>query len=105
MNNENNPQQAIQLDISPETARGVYSNLALIAHSHSDFILDFAHALPGMPKPAVGARVIMAPEHAKRLLHALADNIAKYERAFGEIQLAPAPPDAIAPFHIKGGEA
>lgn len=60
-----------QLELRPEIASGVYSNLALISHSHSDFVVDFARILPGMPKPEVCSRVILAPEHAKRLLQAL----------------------------------
>lgn len=67
--NKNNQQQQnqFQMGISPEVAEGTYSNLALITHSSSDFILDFACALPGMPAPQIKSRVIMAPEHAKRL--------------------------------------
>ena len=78
MADKNNPQQGqFQLGIRPEVAQGVYSNLALISHSHSDFVIDFAQALPGMPKPDVCSRIILAPEHAKRLLAALQDNIYK----------------------------
>ena len=62
-NNQQRPGQ-IQMDLKPEIASGVYSNLALISHSHSDFVLDFARILPGMPKPEVCSRVILAPEHA-----------------------------------------
>ena len=71
MENDNNQQQGLQIDLKPEIAKGVYANLALITHSSSDFVLDFATMLPGMPKPEVSARVVMAPEHAKRLLQAL----------------------------------
>ena len=65
---QNNNQQPmpLQLDLKPEVASGEYSNLVLISHSHSDFVLDFARALPGLPKPEVASRIIMAPEHAKR---------------------------------------
>ena len=73
-NNKNNQNQ-FQMGINPEVAEGIYSNLALITHSSSDFILDFACALPGMPQPQIKSRVIMAPEHAKRLLQALQSNI------------------------------
>ena len=78
MSDNKNPQagQQFQLELKPEVASGVYSNLALISHSHSDFILDFARILPGMPKPEVCSRVILAPEHAKRLLAALQENVA-----------------------------
>ena len=81
--NKNNQQQQnqFQMGISPEVAEGTYSNLALITHSSSDFILDFACALPGMPAPQIKSRVIMAPEHAKRLLQALQSNIYNYEQS------------------------
>ena len=69
--NKKDNQNQFQMGINPEVAEGTYSNLALITHSTSDFILDFACALPGMPQPQIKSRVIMAPEHAKRLLQAL----------------------------------
>lgn len=77
----------ISLDLKPEVAKGSYSNLAIITHSHSEFIIDFAEMLPGLPKPEIGNRIIMTPEHAKRLLNALIDNISKYESQFGTIQM------------------
>lgn len=77
----------ISLELKPETARGNYSNLAIITHSRSEFILDFATMLPGLPKPEISNRLIMTPEHAKRLLNALQDNIIKYENQFGLIDL------------------
>ena len=88
--NKNNQQQQnqFQMGISPEVAEGTYSNLALITHSSSDFILDFACALPGMPAPQIKSRVIMAPEHAKRLLQALQSNVYNYEQTFGKIKMA-----------------
>ncbi len=81
----------IQLDLKPEIAKGSYSNLAIISHSHSEFIIDFATMLPGLPKPEIGSRILMTPEHAKRLLNALADNIGKYESQFGPIELPGSP--------------
>ncbi|MCI1786109.1 MAG: DUF3467 domain-containing protein [Bacteroidales bacterium] len=84
-NNQNNRQ--ISLDLKPEVAKGTYSNLAIITHSHSEFIIDFATIMPGLPKPEISNRIVMAPEHAKRLLNALADNIAKYENQFGPIDI------------------
>ncbi len=75
------------IEIKPEIAKGSYSNLAVITHSHSEFIIDFATMLPGLPKAEVSNRVVMAPEHVKRLLNALADNIRKYEETFGSIDL------------------
>ena len=106
MADNNHPQQAqFQLGIRPEVAQGVYSNLALISHSHSDFVIDFAQALPGMPKPDVCSRIIMAPEHAKRLLAALQENVYKYEQEFGKIELANQSPLTIAPFGNNRGQA
>ena len=87
MEDNNEKQQGIQIDLQPEIAVGKYSNLALITHSSSDFILDFAEALPGMPKPQVVSRLIMAPEHAKRLLAALQENVFKYEQVYGKIEI------------------
>ena len=81
----------IQLELKPEVAKGSYSNLAIISHSHSEFIIDFATMLPGLQKPEIGNRILMTPEHAKRLLNALADNIGKYESQFGPIQLPGSP--------------
>ena len=75
------------INIDPQVAGGVYSNLAIISHSRSEFILDFAASLPGMPGPKVGSRVVMSPEHCKRLLNALAENIGKYESTFGKIEI------------------
>lgn len=67
----------ISLEIRPEVAKGTYSNLAIITHSHSEFIIDFATILPGLPKPDISNRIVMTPEHAKRLLNALMDNVTK----------------------------
>lgn len=77
--------KGISLEIKPEIAKGSYSNLAIITHSHSEFILDFATILPGLAKPEIDNRIVMTPEHAKRLLNALADNVSKYESQFGAI--------------------
>ena len=85
MDNENKNQ--ISLEIKPEAAEGRYSNLAVISHSHTEFVIDFATMLPGVPKALVGSRIIMNPEHAKRLLFALQDNVSKYENQFGKIEL------------------
>ena len=104
-----NNQQQLQIELKPELAGGVYSNLALLTHSNNEFVLDFVQMLPGMPKAQVASRVIMAPEHAKRLLFALQDNVKKYEQQFGNIELPqpqqPAEGRTIAPFNIKKGEA
>ena len=77
----------ISLEIKPDIAKGTYSNLAIITHSHSEFIIDFATMLPGLRKPEIGNRIIMTPEHCKRLLNALQENIGRYENQFGPISL------------------
>ena len=75
------------IELKQDVAKGSYSNLAIITHSRSEFILDFASMLPGLPKPEVHNRIIMNPEHAKRLLFALQDNLSKYESQNGPIVL------------------
>ncbi|MBO8464969.1 MAG: DUF3467 domain-containing protein [Bacteroidetes bacterium] len=79
--------KSLNLEIKPEIAKGSYSNLAVISHSHSEFIIDFAQIMPGFPKPEINQRIILAPEHAKRLLMALQDNIVKYENQNGPIKV------------------
>lgn len=81
----------VSLELKPEVAKGEYSNLAIITHSHSEFIVDFATMLPGLPKPQIHNRIVMTPEHAKRLLNALAENIAKYESNYGPVRLGEQP--------------
>ena len=83
---DNNPKQ-ISMEISPEMAGGVYSNLAIINHSASEFVLDFAQMMPGAPKPRVASRIVLTPDHAKRLLAALSENVSKYESEYGEIKM------------------
>lgn len=80
-------EKKMSLELKPEVAKGEYSNLAIITHSHSEFIIDFATMLPGLEKPQIHNRIVMTPEHAKRLLNALAENISKYESNFGQISL------------------
>ncbi|MBQ8452175.1 MAG: DUF3467 domain-containing protein [Prevotella sp.] len=104
-NNNNQQQGGLQLELRPEVALGEFANLALITHSSSDFVLDFARMLPGLPKPQVRSRVVLAPEHAKRLLMALQENIYKYEQKFGKIQIPQEQPRTIAPFGKGSGEA
>jgi len=100
MDNKNNQNQ-MQFNLHPDVAVGVYSNLALIAHSKNDFILDFAVNLPGMPKPDVVTRVICSPENTKRLLAALQENIARYEQQFGVININQRDEKIINPFGPK----
>lgn len=76
----------INIELTEEIAEGVYANLAMIAHSNSEFVIDFIRLMPGVPKAKVKSRVVVTPEHAKRLLSALKDNIEKYEQVFGAIK-------------------
>jgi len=76
----------INIELPEEIAEGVYSNLAMVAHSNSEFVIDFIRLMPGVPKAKVKSRVVITPEHAKRLLNALADNIKKFEDSFGDIK-------------------
>ncbi len=77
----------LQIELNDDIAQGIYANLAVITHSSSEFIVDFIRIMPGLPKAGVKSRIVLAPEHAKRLLRALEDNVNKYERSFGMIQL------------------
>jgi len=76
----------INIELSEEVAQGVYSNLAIITHSASEFVVDFVRIMPGIPKAQVKSRIIVTPEHAKRLLAALQDNVAKFESVHGIIK-------------------
>lgn len=97
-----NPDNQLQIELKEEVAQGTYANLAIITHSSSEFVLDFVRVLPGLPKAGVQSRVILAPEHAKRLQRALEENIAKYERAFGPIRLREDGVDTPPILDIKG---
>ncbi|MEO0072970.1 MAG: DUF3467 domain-containing protein [candidate division WOR-3 bacterium] len=81
------PAQQINVEIGEKEAEGIFSNFVLIAHSPSEFIIDFARLLPGLPKAKVFARILMTPQHALLLKNALEDNIKKYEERFGKIKL------------------
>jgi len=85
---DQNPEQGNQINIElpEEIAEGVYSNLAIINHSPAEFVVDFVKMMPGVPKAKVKSRIVLTPQHAKRLMRALADNIQKFEQQFGEIQ-------------------
>ncbi len=85
MENVNKDNQ-INIELSEEVAEGIYSNLAIISHSTSEFVVDFVRIMPNTPKAKVKSRVILTPEHAQKLLFALQDNIARYERQYGQIK-------------------
>jgi len=103
--NEKNQQGQLQIELPQDVAQGQYANFAIITHSSSDFVVDFARVLPGVPKAQVKSRVILAPEHAKRLLAALQENIVRYEREFGPIKIPNQGPRTISPFPTTKGEA
>lgn len=86
MDDKNQIPQQLNIELSEEIAQGVYSNLAVITHSSSEFVVDFVRIMPGIPKANVKSRIILTPEHAKRLLLALQDNIKKYEAVNGLIK-------------------
>lgn len=83
---ENRDPNQISIELNEEVAQGIYSNLAVITHSPSEFVVDFVRIMPGIPKAQVKSRIILTPEHAKRLVAALQDNIAKYEAVHGPIK-------------------
>ncbi len=76
----------INIELNEEIAQGIYSNLAVITHSPSEFVLDFIRVMPGVPKAQVKSRIVVTPEHAKRLMMALMDNIKRYESLHGPIK-------------------
>ena len=80
-----NPNE-INIELSEKISEGIYSNLAIISHSHSEFVLDFVTIMPGVPKAKVKSRIILTPQHAKRLLGALKENIHRFETTHGEIK-------------------
>jgi uncharacterized protein (DUF1778 family) len=89
---EEQHENQLNIELSEEIAEGIYSNLAIITHSSSEFVLDFIRVMPGVPKAKVKSRIILTPEHAKRLLSALEDNIEKFETVNGRIKIQQGPP-------------
>lgn len=99
------PGGQINIELSEEIAEGVYANLAMIAHSNSEFVIDFIRLMPGVPKAKVKSRIVITPEHAKRLQQALQDNINKYEQIFGPIKQVDETPKFPMNFGGAMGEA
>ena len=95
----------INIELSEEVAEGVYANLAMIAHSNSEFVIDFIRMMPGTPKAKVKSRIVITPEHAKRLVQALQDNINKFEETFGPIKKTDEAPKFPINFGGTVGEA
>ena len=79
------PENQINIELPEEIAEGTYANLAIISHSPQEFVVDFIRVMPGLPKAKVKSRIVLTPEHAKRLMKALLDNVKKYESQFGTI--------------------
>ncbi len=92
----------INIELSDEISQGTYSNLAIITHSVSEFILDFVRIMPGIPKAQVKSRIIITPEHAKRLMTALQDNVTKYESVHGPIKKTEASGGSTMPMNFGG---
>src|SRR6201998_457483 len=76
----------INIEISEEVSEGTYANLAIITHSHAEFVIDFVNVMPGTPKSKVRSRIILTPQHAKRFMKALTENVGRCEAANGKIQ-------------------
>ncbi|MES2691690.1 MAG: DUF3467 domain-containing protein [Bacteroidota bacterium] len=90
--NNNNTESQLNIELSEEMAEGTYSNLAIITHSNAEFVVDFIRVMPGVPKAKVKSRIVLTPQHAKRLLMALGDNVLKYEEQHGTIDIHDTPP-------------
>lgn len=86
--NDANKQQSLNIELTEDIAEGIYSNLAITSFTNAEFVLDFVRIMPGVKKAKVKSRVILTPEHTKRLLHLLKQNVEKYEATFGTIQEA-----------------
>ena len=89
---EEQNENQLNIELSEEIAEGIYSNLAIITHSNSEFVIDFIRVMPGVPKAKVKSRIILTPQHAKRLVKAIADNIHRFESVNGEIKETEQPP-------------
>ena len=99
-------EQKLNINITPDKAQGVFANLALIAHTPTEFVLDFAQIMPGIQQANVVARVVVTPDQAKKILGALQNNLAQYEKKFGEIIPIGGPmPSGTLPLTFTGGEA
>ncbi|SHI71836.1 Protein of unknown function [Tangfeifania diversioriginum] len=106
MDEKKQKQQQLNIELSEEVAQGIYSNLAVITHSSSEFVVDFVRIMPGVPKANVKSRVILTPEHAKRLLLALQDNVKKFEAQHGPIKnIKPGSDPSMPPMNFGGPTA
>lgn len=101
MEENKNQQNQLNIELNEEVAQGIYSNLAVITHSPAEFVVDFIRVMPGVPKARVQSRIILTPQHAKRLMRALAENISKFEAQNGKIAESAAP-DHVMPMNFGG---
>lgn len=97
-------QNQLNIELSEEIAEGIYSNLAVITHSNAEFVIDFVRVMPGVPKAKVKSRILLTPQHAKRLMSALADNISKFEAVHGKISHSTGP-EGVIPMGFSGPTA
>ena len=99
---DKNKKNQINIELKEDVAQGTYSNLVIITHSSSEFVLDFVRVMPGIPKAEVKSRVILTPEHAKRLMLALTDNVEKYEKTHGPIKNIEPTAGSVMPMNFGG---
>ncbi len=92
MAEDKSKQNQLNIELDESVAEGTYANLAIINHSVSEFVVDFVNVMPGTPKAKVKSRIILTPQHAKRLMKALAENVSRFEKAHGEIKDYEQPP-------------
>jgi len=95
----------LNIELPEEVAEGIYSNLAIISHSSGEFVVDFIRMVPNVPKAKVKSRIILTPQHAKRLMRALSDNISKFEAQFGSIDEPEQPPFPPMSFNTPKAQA
>jgi len=98
-------QKQLNIELPEEVSEGIYSNLAIISHSHSEFVVDFIRLMPNVPKAKVKSRIVLTPMHAKRLMKALSENLKKFETQFGSIDEPDVPPFPTMNFNTPKAQA
>tara|TARA_Y100000589_G_C26756054_1_gene467814 strand:+ start:133 stop:465 length:333 start_codon:yes stop_codon:yes gene_type:complete len=102
---KNHPENQLNIELNEDVAEGVYTNLAIISHSNSEFIMDFVNIMPGVPKAKVKSRVVMSPQNTKRLIYALNENIKKFENMHGTVKMDNSPNKSGFPINFGGPKA
>ena len=102
---EGQQQGQLNIELSEEVAEGIYSNLAILTHSNAEFVIDFIKVMPGAPKAKVKSRILLTPQHAKRLLKALGENLSKFESVHGHIKEIEGPNATMIPMTFGGPTA